>query len=229
MMQRIVLFAKRPRLGRVKTRLCPPLSPQQALELYRAFLADQLRLLDRLRRDRMIELCLDGAWEAAELPQPLPQDLRITEQGPGDLGLRMLRALRRGREGGRSASVIVGADCPTLPVARVEHALRCLARKAQAVLVPAEDGGYVLIGMGEPSSALFHEIPWGTSEVLELTLRRAASNRIEPEILDSWYDVDDAEGLKRLQADVATPPGVARAPHTARVLAALARAAPGVV
>ena len=59
--------------------------------------------------------------------------------------------------------------------------------------------------------------------------RRAASNRIEPEILDSWYDVDDAEGLKRLQSDVTTPPGVARAPHTARVLAALARAAPGVV
>jgi rSAM/selenodomain-associated transferase 1 len=229
MMQRLVLFAKRPRLGHVKTRLSPPLSPLQALELYRAFLADQIRFLGRLRRDRIIELCLDGPWKPADLPQPLPPELRITEQGPGDLGIRMLRAIQRGDETDCTASVIIGADCPTLPAVRVEQALRCLAEQVQAVLVPAEDGGYVLIGMGQAMPALFDGIPWGTPQVLEVTLQRAASNGIAPEILEGWYDVDDSGSLKRLKADVATPSGAARAPDTARVLAALARASPGVV
>jgi rSAM/selenodomain-associated transferase 1 len=222
-MHRLILFAKIPRLGRVKTRLVPPLSPEQALGLYRAFLLDQIEFLDSFADGKEIELCLDAPWR----PQPggagLPAGLRLTEQGDGDLGMRMLRAFRRSRSEGVTATVVLGADAPTLPRSRIDEALESLDAGQPAVVVPAADGGYVLLGLREPRPDLFHGVPWGGADVLSATRARAEESGIELFLLPGWYDVDDHAALERLKQDLETPWGAERAPRTARCFLDLRR------
>lgn len=212
-MQRLILFAKRPRPGEVKTRLVPPLTEGQALGLYSAFLADQIAFIEHLGDGRAIEICSDEAWGQAERGIPL------TLQGAGDLGERMLRAFERSTAEGAEATVIIGADCPTLPASFVERAFESLETGADAVISPADDGGYVLIGLSRPCSGLFRDIPWGGADVLAATREKAREHGILLEEIEGWYDVDDVEDILRLAAD---PSLAARAPATARCLESLA-------
>jgi rSAM/selenodomain-associated transferase 1 len=210
-MQRLILFAKRPRLGGVKSRLASSLGAEAALGAHRAFVADQTGFLLRFRESCSLELCSDGPWENG-----LPAGIAVTEQGPGDLGERMLRAFERSDD----VTVIIGADCPTLPAGHVESALRLLREGAQAVVSPADDGGYVLIGMSAPHPALFDGVPWGTAAVLETTRRRAEESGVQLAEIEGWHDVDDIEDLHRLRNELITSAG--RAPRTARFLESLA-------
>src|SRR5262245_11531893 len=131
-MERLILFAKSPRLHEVKTRLAPRLSPEQALLLHEAMLDDQVRFVNSLSGDgRSCEVCLDD------------------RQGDGDLGERMNRALVRALEGGALRAAILGADAPTVPRSLVDEAF-VLLRGADGVIVPARDGGYVLVGASRP-------------------------------------------------------------------------------
>jgi rSAM/selenodomain-associated transferase 1 len=212
-MERLILFAKRPRLGAVKTRLVPPLSEEQALALHRAFIEDQVTFLRSLGGSRMVELCCDEPWKNR------PAEIGFSEQGHGDLGDRMFRAFERSRSRGATATIIIGADCPTLPSAHVVQAFSHLEAGLDAVVTPAEDGGYVLIGLRKPRAELFNDLPWGTSRILELTRARADEHGIELAMTDIWYDVDDINGIRRLERDPSTP---ARAPATARCLGSLA-------
>jgi len=222
MVERLILFAKRPRLGAVKTRLVPPLRPNEALALYEAILEDQLRFVRSLAtEDRAVEICSDEAWTPRGPLAEASADLAASEQGPGDLGARMLRAFERSFRGGAARAVIVGADCPTLPASRVEEAFARLVAGAGAVVSPAEDGGYVLIGLKELVPALLADVPWGGPEVMHVTRQRAEGASVDLIELDSWYDVDDARDLARVHRDLARPGGRARAPATARCLEAL--------
>lgn len=216
-MNRLLLFAKRPRLGKVKTRLCPPLRAEQALELYRAFLADQLDFLRVAAADGQAEICLDGAADPRRDP-PLP-GVRVSLQGPGDLGDRMLRAFGRSAADGCTETVVVGADSPTLPVRLVARAFERLRGGACAVVAPSLDGGYVLLGLREPRPELFRDLPWGTPAILELTRERANAAGLRIELLPPWYDVDDGYGLKMLERELRRPAASRRAPATARFLA----------
>jgi len=224
-----VLFGRSPRAGRVKTRLVPSLGVAGTLALYRAFLLDQLRLLHGFRSTCTLELCLDGKLAPdAELASALGQ-ARLTVQGPGDLGQRMLRCFRRAARAGSRATVIVGADAPTLPVSIVASAFARLATGCPAVLAPAADGGYVLLGLARPEPALFREVPWGGPEVARITAERARAAGVALERLAPWYDVDDSSGLVRLRDELAKPSGRERAPATARALDRLDAAARPVV
>jgi rSAM/selenodomain-associated transferase 1 len=211
-MQRLILFAKRPRPGEVKTRFVPPLSAVQALALYRAFLEDQISFLRQMDEGRDIELCSDLPWEE-ELP-----GISLHEQGPGDLGKRMSRAFDRSSAEGAAATIIIGADCPTLPAAHVRRAFELLENEAEAVLTPAEDGGYVLVGLSRPRPELFHAIPWGTADVLGMTRSRAQQHGIALLETEGWYDVDDIGGIRRLRSDLSI---TSRAPATLRALQSL--------
>jgi glycosyltransferase A (GT-A) superfamily protein (DUF2064 family) len=131
----------------------------------------------------------------------------------------MLRAFRRSREEGHGATVIIGADCPTLPARHVLRAFELLESGAEAVLSPAEDGGYVLIGLTAPRPELFESVAWGSAVVLGQTQVRAREHGIALVEIEGWYDVDDAAGLHKLRSD---PSLAARAPATARCLQALA-------
>jgi hypothetical protein len=217
-MERLILFAKRPRLGAVKTRLVPRLQPEQVLALYTAFLQDQLRfVLSFYGPERAVELCADGPWTVPASFARLPEELERTQQGAGDLGERMLRAFTRSR-GNAAATVIVGADAPTLPHDHVTEAFRRLAAGVPAVVSPAEDGGYVLIGMAEPLPELLRGIPWGGGRVLEATRRQARQRAIRFEEIDPWYDVDDPGGLDRLRLDLRAAHARERAPATSALL-----------
>ncbi len=228
-MQRLVLFAKRPRLGQVKTRLAPPLRPEQALELYRAFLDDQIRFLRSFRDRCDVELCLDGPWTADAALRRSVGDLRPTRQGPGDLGQRMLEAVLRASRDGSRATVLIGADAPTMPASIVIEAFDELQRGATVVIAPAADGGFVLIGLGRPEPTLFREVPWGGPEVFEVVLERARAAGIEPRHLRPWYDIDDGAGLRRLRDELSQPMGARRAPATARAVARLDSSDPPVL
>lgn len=213
-MERLLLFARRPRRGEVKTRLGLP--EERALDLYRAFLVDQIRFVAKLTRDdRIGVLCVDdgGPFEERDLAASL--GLEIARQGPGDLGERLARAFARSAEEGAEATVVVGADAPTLPADHVERAFALLRGGADVVLAPALDGGYVLLGARGASPEIFRGIAWGTDAVARETRERARGLRLEE--LPAWGDVDTIEDLARLSAETEAVP--ARAPATRRALA----------
>jgi rSAM/selenodomain-associated transferase 1 len=201
-MEHVVLFAKTPRLHEVKTRLAPRLTAEQALLLHEAMLADQTRFVETLAGvGRSSEVCLD------------------TRQGDGDLGARMHRAILRALASGAATAAILGADAPTLPRTLVDEAFALLARGADAVVIPAHDGGYVLVGASHPVPALFEGIPWGTPLVLETTRRVARDAGLVLAETAPWSDVDVESDLLRLSLELAADPS--RAPATASFLARL--------
>jgi rSAM/selenodomain-associated transferase 1 len=215
---RLVLFSKRPRRGGVKTRLAAALGADLALRLYRAFLADQLRFLRSFAGSTEVEVWLDEPWEADAAFAPLLRSLPIRLQGAGDLGRRLLRCFASGPAG---PTLILGSDAPTLPAERIPEAFAALERGGDAVVVPAADGGYVLVGMARPQAELLRQIPWGTPRVLAVTERRAAEAGIVLRRLPTWYDVDELDDLLRLRAELRRPEGARRATETARLLAGL--------
>lgn len=208
-MERLILFSKTPRLHRVKTRLAGRLNPEQALRLHEAMLHDQMRFLIEFRAaGREVEVCLDRPFESAELP--------LTLQGEGDLGARMGRALNRAFEAGAIAAAILGADAPTLPRRLVEEALAFVREGADAAIVPAFDGGYVLVAASRSVPELFRDVPWGTESVVAATRRRAAEFGLTLAETAAWPDVDVAGDLPRLAAELSADPS--RAPETAAFL-----------
>jgi rSAM/selenodomain-associated transferase 1 len=204
----IALFAKAPRAGAVKTRLSPPLTGDEAAAVARACLEATLRRFPP---------AVPGAWTLFLEGDPEPwltrlaaeRGVRLATQGTGDLGARLTRAFQALHAGGARRAVAIGSDSPTLDPARIAAALARLD-DADAVLGPARDGGYYLIGIRPGREALFQQIPWSTPRVAAETRRRAAEAGWTMAELPEWYDVDDAEGLLRAAADAAACPELAR-------------------
>jgi glycosyltransferase A (GT-A) superfamily protein (DUF2064 family) len=134
----------------------------------------------------------------------------------------MLRAFRRSWDDRKAATVILGADSPTVPRRHVLEAFRRLETGARAVVSPSDDGGYVLIGLREPAETLFRDVPWGEASVLEITRDRATESGVDLAEVSPWYDVDEADDLRRLLREVADREGAGRAPSTARCLRGMA-------
>jgi rSAM/selenodomain-associated transferase 1 len=213
-MQRLVLFAKRPVVGRVKTRLSPPLSPEQACDLYRAFLLDSLDLIRGLSGGRAVELAVDEPWD----DDHLFRGLTVSRQCGADLGQRLLHAFRSSQASGGTATVVIGSDSPTLPRELVVEAFDRLGDDADVVLAPSDDGGYVLLGVRVPRPELFRDIPWSEPRVAERTRERASESGLRLVELTGWYDVDDPVGLQRLRSELDDPAIAVRARATHRPL-----------
>ena len=214
-MRSIVLFARAPGKNSGKTRLRPALGPARARLLHEAFLEDQSEFLRALAGAEVrAELCVDGDRGAAER---CAGGLPVTDQGPGDLGERLERALRRVAADGASASAVLGADAPTLPAGHLEALFRSLEAGADAALIPAKDGGYVALGVrGAPPVVLFSGIPWGTERVFEATRRAAERGGIRLDVGETWFDVDLPADLLLLARSCADDPE--RAPRTGALL-----------
>ena len=207
----LLVVAKRPAPGRTKTRLTPPLSPEQAAALYECFLRDTLDLVRRLSGVAPAIAYLPA--EERAYFEALAPDFELLLQEGDDLGERLDSALTRLLVAGYQHVAIMNSDGPTLPLACLTRAFEALAGGADVVLGPCDDGGYYLIGLKQPAPQLLREVRMSTPDVLADTLAIAAEEGLNVELLPTWYDVDDAESLERLKAELMGAPAHV-APYT---------------
>ena len=200
----LLVFAKVPEPGRVKTRLCPPLTPRQAAALYQAFLRDALDRYAALAEAASgaegglaIRLHLDGA---ARRPDWIPDGVEVLPQRGASLGERMLRAFVQAFAAGHDRAVVVGTDHPTLPVEFFDLAFDALDDPLTAVLGPSDDGGYYLLGLNDVAPDLF-DMHYSHPNVFTDTLDRVMELDMTPVVLPAHYDVDDGPALARLVAE----------------------------
>lgn len=222
----VYVVAKAPRAGAAKTRLCPPLRPEQAARLAAAFLLDCLALVQRAGCQARA-ICRDGAEQAA-LAEILDGVATVGVQAGRGLGDALETAFRQGLADGFGAVAVLGADSPTLPPAVLRRAFAALEHGADVALGPCEDGGYYLLAAEALHPQLFRNMLWSTNSVADVTIQRCRDAGLSVHLLPVWYDVDDAESLGRLRAALEqAPPTVA--PHTRAELAnqAAARVPPG--
>ncbi|MBI4354847.1 MAG: TIGR04282 family arsenosugar biosynthesis glycosyltransferase [Candidatus Omnitrophica bacterium] len=207
----LVVFAKTPRAGYVKTRLVPPLTSREAAALAEALLRDTASAARRVPvRRRLI----------AYAPQPpaprhRPRGFAVMAQRGHSLGARMLVAFRQFLRPGVPV-VIIGTDSPTLPGRHLQQAFLAL-RDHDLVVGPTDDGGYYLLGISRPvSAALFRGVVWSSSSVCRRTLANARRLGYSVRRLPIWHDIDTLPDLRRLER--ALRQRKTRAPHTWRVL-----------
>ena len=198
-----------------KTRLCPPLSPEQAAELYRAFLQDTLCMALSLGWERVSLVYPDVPGAGCELRAIVPAGVCLRPQSGRGLGDALAGAFQSHVAEGFGQVVLIGSDNPTLPASVVETGRRGLSDH-DVVIGPSADGGYYLIGMERPHPGIFERISWSTEVVYEETIERARQLGLSVLSLQEWYDVDTAADLQRLQDELTLlPPDVAPATRTA--------------
>ena len=189
----VAIFAKVPEPGTVKTRLIPAIGAAAAAEL-------QQRLIDAtLAKAHALGDATVSLWLAGDATRyAVPARLTVANQEGPDLGARMAHAfvvtLARAE-----ACVLIGTDCPALTTAHLRQAFDVLARH-DVVIIPAEDGGYVLIALRAPQPRLFEDIEWGRSTVLQATRARIEAAHLRAAYLDPLPDLDTPEDLARAQA-----------------------------
>lgn len=213
--ERLAIMAKAPRPRLSKTRLIPKLGESGAAAVAAAMIRDTVDLCTALASRRPtveVALCFTPDDGETELRALAPGIETFISQRGSTLGQRLASATEDLFQEITDRVVIIGADSPTLPVAIVEEAFVRLEGGVDVVIGPSRDGGYYLIGVRQPTSALFVAVPWSTSRVLAATLERAASAGLTVELLPEWYDIDDADDLAHLESLVAT--GYEGAPAT---------------
>jgi rSAM/selenodomain-associated transferase 1 len=216
----LLVIAKRPAPGQTKTRLSPPLLPEQAADLYKCFLRDTLAVARAVTGvTRLVHYAPDAA---AGYFARLAPDFGLRPQVGESLGPRLDQVLTRCLSEGYARAVIMDSDSPTLPAAYIAQAFSALD-EADVVLGPCEDGGYYLIGVKRPQPRLLREVAMSTAHVLSDTMTLAERMGLRVALLPAWYDVDTVQELERLRVDLAAL-DVGAAPHTRAFLLASAPA-----
>jgi rSAM/selenodomain-associated transferase 1 len=215
-------MAKEPQAGKTKTRLSPPLSGQEAAELYRCLLLDTLELMHRVKSAQHV--IAYSPYGAESFFQRLaPPGFDFTPQVGADLGALLDNVTTHYLQNGYRQVVVVDSDSPTLPEAYLNRAFRELDDPSvDVVLGPADDGGYYLVGLKVPCPALFLDVSMSTATVIEETLERAREQGLQVAFLAPWYDVDTCEDLDRLIEELATSSGP-MASHTRTFLVSTGR------
>ena len=194
----VVIMAKVPYPGQVKTRLCPPLTSWQAASLARAFVFDKIAQVRMLTGARA---ALAYSPESGDdfFADVAPDFTLIAQHGP-DLSARLIHTVDYFLSLGDAGVLAIDSDTPTLPTAYLQQAISLLAQpEVDVVLGPSADGGYYLIGMRTLYRALFEDMPWSTAKVLPETLRRATALGLNVAQLPPWFDVDTPADLAHLK------------------------------
>ncbi len=199
----LMIFCKAPVPGQVKTRLIPELSAEQAAELH---IKLSIRTLQRATQNNLCPVQLWCApatdhdfFTASKAAYPLV----LKQQQGVDLGERMHHAFCSALAG-YSHALLMGCDCPSLTAQDLEQAITALNQGSEVVLAPAEDGGYVLIGLNRPHAELFDDMSWGTARVLNQTRKRIERYKLRHYELGEQWDLDTPEDLKRYRTLVLT-------------------------
>ncbi len=232
------LMAKVPSAGAVKTRLTPPLTPEEAATLSMCFLRDMTSNLAGLREDGMEGIVLYTPVGAEKiLHDLLPNSFRLVPQRGETLGERLVNAAAELLDDEFDSVCLINSDSPTLPSKIFKTATTLLAQEGdRVVLGPSEDGGYYLVGLKRPHRSLFERIAWSTADVLAHTIDRAAEMDLPVDLLPAWYDVDDEAALRLLYEELGLSPdgrelharyyGGYAAPFTRKYLTELINRAP---
>lgn len=194
----IAIMAKAPIPGFAKTRLIPVIGQHAAAIL-------QGRLTDRAVATALAaEVGPVTLWAAPDaghdtfLAMVARQPVALRPQPAGDLGARMLAAATTAQ----SPVLVIGTDCPALAPMHLRSAARALHEGADVVLIPAEDGGYVLIGLRQAEPTLFERIPWGTPQVLAETRARIIARGLRLNEIPPLWDVDTEDDLARMEREI---------------------------
>lgn len=198
----LAIFAKSPVPGQVKTRLSPPLTPDEAATLHGSFVLDTLERTKlaasklKLPIDRYLACAPSSTLVFFKIMEER-QSVKLIDQVGDDLGTRMRQAFDSLFVKGYQRVLIVGTDVPSLPLEHYQQALALLETN-DLVLGPALDGGYYLIGLKRPVPELFADIPWSTDRVLALTLEKATALGLKTACLPEWRDADTIDDLQAL-------------------------------
>ena len=210
--RRILVFAKAPIAGRVKTRLASDVGVAAALQLYKQMLAHTIQLV--VDSNIPTELWVDEPGHDYFKPWADSTLLSLRRQTNGDLGDRMAAAFARAFDETNTKNKIesktstkvapkiiaIGVDCPSITAEYFDQAYAALG-ESDCVLGPAQDGGYVLMGLRRPAPTLFEHIDWSTERVLRQTRQRAESAGLTVTEIDTLADIDRLEDLALLRAD----------------------------
>jgi rSAM/selenodomain-associated transferase 1 len=191
----VVVVAKEPVAGKVKTRLTPGISPDDAAGLYRCFILDRIRGIGSLTGvDRAVAYT---PADAVGTFSALPLDgFELFPQCGADLGERLNNIFLDKLSNGYQAVSIVDSDSPDLPNSLIRESVQLLlSRQAEVVFGPCHDGGYYLVGMRNPHPELFRDIPWSTGSVLSTSLEKCRALGLDVNLLSSWNDLDTFDDL----------------------------------
>ncbi len=196
----LAVMAKAPISGTVKTRLVPFLSSDEAAELSRALLVDQLEHLHALSSSALY--LVFSPPEAGEMMRQLaPLSFELFPQTDGDLGARMAHAFETLFAKGHKKIILIGGDLPPVPLAYFDEAFEFLGGpERRVVLGPSRDGGYYLVGLNLRLLEIFENMTWSHDQVLSQTLVKIVSRGVQHHLLPSWHDVDTLEDLRDLQS-----------------------------
>ena len=186
----LILFAKAPIAGRAKTRLCPPLTPEEAAALHSALVRDTMDMLETMAGVADVELSTDvrtEAWHTVTVSR--------TIQIEGDLGTRLFHALERGLSTGRDVAMVLGSDSPGLPSAHITQLLRSTA---DVTLGPATDGGFFAIACRAVHRDMFAGVRWSSEHTLADVVAAVSACGLTVTTGPCWFDVDVEADLVRL-------------------------------
>lgn len=195
---RLLIFARAPQRGLVKTRLAASVGPDRALAIYRSLTEQLLLRLQGMHADVVVVHSPPDA--AVSMRAWLGDALAYDAQCPGDLGTRMRHAMATAFADGAERVVVIGTDCPDLTAATVDASFAAL-RHADVVLGPALDGGYYLIGSSRVHDVLFEDIPWSTARTLPVTLDRARGAGLRVALLPALRDIDTLDDWRAYRRD----------------------------
>lgn len=191
----LVVVAKAPVPGKVKTRFLPELTLEEAADLYQCFIHDRINEISTLDGiDKAIAFTPANARET--FATFTPNGFKLFAQKGKDLGERLINIFLENLTCGYDAVSIIDSDSPDLPKSIVLESFRILlSNRSDVVFGPCQDGGYYLVGMRKPHPELFKDIPWSTETVLRATLEKAKKIGIQTELLSSWNDLDTFQDL----------------------------------
>src|SRR5438552_4361407 len=201
----LAVMTKAPRPGQVKTRLVPPLTPDEAVELNKCFLRDTATAISRAatRNDACGIAVYTPIGAESAYADILSANFSLLPQRGAKFGERLWFAVKDLFKCGFESVCLIDSDSPTVPPANFAQAVKSLKSIGdRVVLGPSEDGGYYLIGLNKPHRELFERIDWSTERVFEQTIERASAIGLDIKCLPRGYDVDDRAGLRRLRDEL---------------------------
>ncbi|MBI4746761.1 MAG: TIGR04282 family arsenosugar biosynthesis glycosyltransferase [Deltaproteobacteria bacterium] len=193
----LIIFAKAPVAGQVKTRLQTHLSAEECAELHASFIMDAIRIAYRIEGADIFISCHPGVENPFFHRVSSDFGIRLMPQNGNDLGERMSNAMKDTLSAGYKKVIIIGSDSPDLPPEYIQEGFRRLD-SSDMVIGPSTDGGYYLIG-GIKELPVFDGIPWSGNKVFEMTLKKAGGHCIIFSVLNEWHDIDTWEDLQRFR------------------------------